>query len=84
MGTLQEQPRSPYLTLEEAAAYVRVAERTAREFTRLGLIPHRRPPRTRRCLFIAAELDAWLDGAPLEIRDVEGGGRVVSIVRGKS
>jgi len=61
----------------EVAARLRCSVRTVHELTRLGLIPHRRLPGSRRCLFREDELQAWEDGAELEIVDVGGSGRLV-------
>jgi hypothetical protein len=68
------------MTTEEAARHARMSTRTLQEHTRLGLVPHRRPPHTRRCLFLRHELDVWANGAELEVRELPGGGRVVSVV----
>jgi excisionase family DNA binding protein len=67
----------PFLLLEDVAARLHCSKRTVHELTRTRRIPHRRPPGTRRCLFIAAEIDAWIDGAPLEAIELARGGRVV-------
>jgi excisionase family DNA binding protein len=66
-----------YMTVEEAAAALRVSQRTIHELTRTARIPHRRPSGTRRCLLLRDELDAWLAGTPLEVTELPGGGRVV-------
>lgn len=51
---------SPYLTAEEAAAYLRYRDIKAFYKAVLGLrIPHRRCGT--RFLFVAAELDVWLE-----------------------
>lgn len=68
---------SPFLTLEEAAAYVRIAPYTLGEKCREGLAPHRKAPGSRRLLFRADELDAWLNGADLEYVSQPRGGRIV-------
>jgi excisionase family DNA binding protein len=68
---------SPYLTTDEVAARLHCSRRSIHELTRTGAIPHRRPPGARRCLFLEAELVAWLDGAALVARDLPRGGRVV-------
>jgi hypothetical protein len=47
------------------------------ELTRQGLIPHRRLPGSRRCLFREDELESWECGAPLEMVALERGGRLV-------
>jgi excisionase family DNA binding protein len=68
---------SPYLLVEDVAAMLGCSTRTVHERTRLAEIPHRRPPGARRCLFLEAELRAWLDGAALELVTLPRGGRVV-------
>jgi excisionase family DNA binding protein len=68
---------SPYLLVEDIARLLGCSVRTVHERTRLAEIPHRRPPGARRCLFLADEIKAWLDGAPLEFVELPQGGRVV-------
>jgi excisionase family DNA binding protein len=68
---------SPFLITPEAAARLRSSVRTVHELTRLGLIPHRRLPGSRRCLFRKEELEAWEAGAILEKIELEPSGRVV-------
>lgn len=68
---------SPYLTVEQVAERLHASVRTVRERTRLARIPHRKLPGQRRCLFLPHELDAWLDGTPLDVVELAGGGRVV-------
>ncbi len=68
---------SPYLLVEDVAARLRCSRRTVHELTRTNAIPHRRLPGGRRCLFREDELDAWEDGAPLEVVELARGGRVV-------
>ncbi len=68
-----------YLTVEEVAEHLRCSPRTIHELTRMGLIPHRKLPTQRRCLFLPAELEAWADGAALERVDLAGGGRAVRV-----
>jgi len=58
---------SPFLTVEDAAAFLRCSPRSVHERTRTNAIPCRRVAGTRRILFLAEELQAWLDGAALEI-----------------
>jgi predicted DNA-binding transcriptional regulator AlpA len=70
-------PRSPYLLVEDVAARYGVSLRWVHERTRTETIPHRRLPGSRRCLFVEAELEAWENGAALELRELAGGGRVV-------
>ena len=57
---------TPFLITSEVTARLRCSVRTVHELTRLGLIPHRRLPGSRRCLFRIDELEAWEDGAQLE------------------
>jgi excisionase family DNA binding protein len=68
---------SPYLLVEDVAKRLRCSCRTIHELTRTCAIPHRRLPGGRRCLFREDELEAWEGGAPLEVIETVGGGRVV-------
>ena len=68
---------SPFLVTPEVAARLRCSVRTVHELTRLRLIPHRRLPGSRRCLFREDELEAWENGATLEAVELGQGGRVV-------
>jgi excisionase family DNA binding protein len=68
---------TPYLITEDVAVRLRMSKRSVHERTRNGMIPHRRLPGTRRCLFREDELEAWLDGAALETVESPSGGRVV-------
>jgi excisionase family DNA binding protein len=72
------EPVRPYLLVEDVAERLRCSRRTVHELTRTHAIPHRRLPGSRRCLFRPEELDAWEDGAPLEVTALPRGGRVVS------
>jgi predicted DNA-binding transcriptional regulator AlpA len=69
--------RSPYLFVEDISARYGVSTRWVHERTRVNEIPHRRLPGSRRCLFLEAELEAWEAGAVLEVRELDGGGRIV-------
>ena len=73
----RQQPRSPFLTLEEVAERQRCSERTIRELSRLKRIPHQKLPGGLRCLFREDWLTAWELGADLEVLDLPRGGRVV-------
>jgi excisionase family DNA binding protein len=66
-----------YLLVEEVARLLRCSTRSVHELTRAREIPHRRLPGTRRCLFTAADLAAWMDGAQLEVVELPKDGRVV-------
>ena len=68
---------SPFLLVEEVAERLRRSVRSIHELTRLGEIPHRKLPGSRRCLFLEAELEKWEDGARLEVVELPRGGRVV-------
>jgi hypothetical protein len=72
-----------YLIVEEVARRRRCSVRTIHGLTAAGLIPHRRMPGERRCLFIEQELTAWEDGAPLETVELDGGGRIVRPIEGR-
>jgi excisionase family DNA binding protein len=69
--------QSPYLLVEEVAKRLRCSQRSVHELTRLGEIPHRKLPGSRRCLFLESELRQWENGAPLERIELPRGGRVV-------
>ncbi len=68
---------TPFLVTREVADRLRCSVRTVHELTRLGRIPHRRFSGTRRCLFLLSELEAWENGAPLELQELSQGGRIV-------
>jgi len=68
---------SPYLRVEDVAELLGCSVRTVHERARLRELPHRRPSGSRRLLFLEHEIRAWLDGVPLEVRELAGGGRVV-------
>jgi hypothetical protein len=68
---------SPFLVAEEVAKRLHCSLRSIHERTRLGQIPHRRLPGSRRCLFREDELAAWEDGAELEVSLLTDGGRIV-------
>ena len=68
---------SPYLLVEDVMERHHCSARTVHELTRLGQIPHRKLPGSRRCLFLETELVAWEAGAELEVRQLPRGGRVV-------
>jgi excisionase family DNA binding protein len=62
-----------YLTVEQVAKRLHLSTRAVHERTRLAKIPHRRIGGTRRCLFVPEELDAWLNGAELEVVELARG-----------
>jgi predicted DNA-binding transcriptional regulator AlpA len=68
---------SPYMLVEDVCELLGCGKRTVHERARLAQIPHRRPPSSRRLLFLEAEIRAWLDGASLEVTELPRGGRVV-------
>jgi hypothetical protein len=65
------------LYVENVADLFGISKRTVHELTRLGRIPHRVLPHTRRCIFDEAWLRQWADGAALESEELPGHGRVV-------
>jgi hypothetical protein len=69
--------RRVYLTTEEVAARERCSVRSIHSLTAACMIPHRRLPGQRRCLFLEDELERWEDGTPLETVELDGGGRIV-------
>jgi excisionase family DNA binding protein len=70
-------PASPFMITSEVAVRLRCSLRTVHELSRQGLIPHRRLPGSRRCLFREDELAAWESGASLETVVLGRGGRLV-------
>lgn len=74
---------SPYLLVEDVAERLRCSTRKVHELTRTHAIPHRRLPGSRRCLFLVEELQRWEGGADLEVRELRGGGRVVTTTDGR-
>jgi excisionase family DNA binding protein len=74
---LQPVEGRPYLLVADVAERLRCSTRTIHELTRTHSIPHRRLPGSRRCLFRVDELEAWEEGAPLEVKELPRGGRVV-------
>jgi hypothetical protein len=66
-----------YLIVDDVMRRYGVARRTVHEWTRLGLVPHRVLPGTRRVLFEEAALQAFDDGAKLERVELPNGGRIV-------
>jgi hypothetical protein len=71
---------SPFLLVEDVAGRYGTSRRWVLERTRLGVIPHRRLPGSRRCLFLEHELEAWENGADLRVRELSSGGRLVEPV----
>jgi hypothetical protein len=62
-----------WLTVDEAAEYLRISPWVLRARARRLEVPCRRPRGTRRYVFAVRELEAYLDGAPLEVVDANGG-----------
>ena len=77
LAIIQGASASPYLLVEDVAARFHCSTRTVHELTRTSAIPHRRLPGTRRCLFRKDELEAWENGAELEVVELPHGGRLV-------
>jgi predicted DNA-binding transcriptional regulator AlpA len=65
------------LLSEEVAALVGMAPSTLAEHCRRGRFPCRRLPGTRRYLFPAADVQAYLDGCELEVKLLGNGGVIV-------
>jgi len=64
-----------WLTVPEVAERLRCSVRSVHERTRRRALPMRKHGRT--ILFSAAELEAWLDGAPLEQITTQSGAVIV-------
>lgn len=77
-------PKSPYITVEEAAERLGYTPRTIRELCRTSRIPHRKlAGGSSPCKFLLAELDAWVDGAAVAVVTPAGHpGRVVKVANG--
>jgi len=70
----------PLIHLERVAELLGCSTRSIHELTRRRAIPFRRIPGTRRCLFVEAEVLAWVDAGgtvPLEVVEGDRGGVVV-------
>jgi excisionase family DNA binding protein len=67
----------PYLLVDDVATLLGCSKRSVHERARLREIPHRKPPGMRQLLFVESELQAWLDGADLDVEELPRGGRVV-------
>lgn len=68
---------SPYLLVSDVAERFHLSPGWVHQRTRCAEIPHRKLPGSRRCLFIADELDRWVAGAELETVELPRGGRIV-------
>ena len=66
-----------FLTAPEVAVRLRCSVRTIHELARHNQIPVRRLPGSRPLLFRADHLDAWENGAQLEVIELPRGGRIV-------
>ena len=74
---------SPFLTAEEVAARYRTSVKAIHDRTRTDRIPYVKREGFRRLLFPVADLDAWDDGAGLELVELPDG-RAVRAVRAQS
>ena len=75
--------RRELLTVAETAELLRCTPRHVGDLARAGRIPHRKFAGTKASLFPIDELEAWIDGAELEVVDTNGaGGRIVRPVGG--
>jgi predicted DNA-binding transcriptional regulator AlpA len=71
-----------YLTLEQVAEILHRSPRSIHALTAARAIPFRRIAGTRRCLFVEAEVLAWVDAGgtcPLEVVEGKRGGVVVRL-----
>lgn len=68
---------SDLLLVEDVAALLHLSPKTVQEKAVRGLIPNRRMPGTRRCLFPRGDVEAWLAGAELETLKLAHDGRIV-------
>src|SRR4051812_1061943 len=69
--------RSPYLVKDEVADRYRVSPHTVEWWVASRSCPHFRRQGSRRVLFRPDWLDAWDAGAPPEVVELDGGGRIV-------
>lgn len=66
-----------YLDVAAVAERYGVSEWTIYDRARRHLLPFRKHPGSNRLLFLPDELDRFDDGAPLEVRRLARGGKVV-------
>jgi excisionase family DNA binding protein len=73
------------MTVEEAAPLVAMSAWTLREACRRLEFPHVKLPGRRRILIDRRHVAAFFDGAELETKKLDGGGRIVRpVARGRS
>jgi predicted DNA-binding transcriptional regulator AlpA len=72
------------MLVAEVSPLVGMAPSTLAEHCRRGRFPHRKLPGSRRLLFPAADVQAYLDGCELETRLLGDGGRIVKPVKRRS
>ena len=65
------------LVTEEAAELTRLSVRSLHGLASARAVPHRKLVGVRRLFWDEDDLTAWLCGAPLEVVELEGGGRIV-------
>lgn len=66
-----------FLVVEEVAELLRCTPRSVHGLTAASRIPHRRLAGHRRLLFVPDEIEAWANGAALEVVETADGGRIV-------
>jgi hypothetical protein len=66
-----------YMGVQDVADRYGVSSWTVYDLCRAGRLPHRKLPARRDLMFLEAELDAYDDGAELEVIRRGAGGRVV-------
>jgi predicted DNA-binding transcriptional regulator AlpA len=65
-----------YLGVQDIAEMLSMSPWSVYDKARTGRLPHRKPPGSRKLLFLEDEVRAWVDGAELEVFSTAGGGRV--------
>jgi excisionase family DNA binding protein len=74
-----------FMSVERAAELMGVSRATVKEWCWRGLIPNFRPPGIRRVFIPCREFERWRNGdCELETRILAGGGRRVSVKKGKA
>ena len=75
---------NPYLRAEHVAERLGVTVETIRDYARTGAIPHLKRPGSRRLLFRPDEIEAWEEGAALQAKTLQRGGRRVKPITSKT
>jgi hypothetical protein len=72
-----------FLNITETAERYGTTPRALRDKTRKNLIPFTLRPGWKGCMFLPEHLDAWDDGAALEVVELPDGGKLVRPVEPK-